>query len=515
MSALEVFEEEKRELNALLASGIFNRAPNLALVLSYVCNKYFEGGADQIKEYSIAVEALGRPADFDQKSDSIVRVEAHRLRKRLREYYEAEGAGHALWIEIPAGQYVPRFHRRAAAERVEPVPSNGHPAVEPEPLEPLPMPVPEAVPALPAPGRPHRWLWVLAVALAVVVAAGAYAMMRRDRAHSLASASNLASATSAPETIRILCGREGGNYTDQLGNIWGMDQYFQGGEAFDSGNHPIRGTRDPRLYDTRREGSFGYNIPLKPGVYELRLHFAETVYGETNAAGGGESSRVFNLYINGKETLHQFDIISDAGPSTADIRVFKDISPAADGMLRLRFETHSNPAILSAIEITPGIPGKMRPIRMVSQDHAYADKSGRYWEPDRYARGGQLVIRGEPLSGTNDPDLYRGERFGNLTYVIPVADGRYAVTLHFAETWFGPGLAGSGGAGSRIFDILLNGAAVKRDFDIFKEAGGPDRAFVYTIHNVVPNHQGKIVLSLLPVKNYACVDALEVVDESE
>ena len=103
------FELERSEVQALLASGIFNRAPNLVQILTYICSKYFDGLRDEIKEYNIAVEALGRPADFDQKRDSIVRVEAHRLRKRLREYYEKEGAGHLVRIEIPSGQYAPRF----------------------------------------------------------------------------------------------------------------------------------------------------------------------------------------------------------------------------------------------------------------------------------------------------------------------------------------------------------------------------------------------------------------------
>src|SRR5438477_8226547 len=109
MHAAADFRQQRHELDALLASGILNRAPNLAQVLTYVCTKYFEGAAEQIKEYNIAVEALWRPADFDQKRDSIVRVEAHRLRKRLREYYEADGADHAIRIEIPPGQYAPRF----------------------------------------------------------------------------------------------------------------------------------------------------------------------------------------------------------------------------------------------------------------------------------------------------------------------------------------------------------------------------------------------------------------------
>src|SRR5580658_5238062 len=101
--------EEKAELEAVFASGIFNRAPGLAHMLNYVCTKYFEGESDQVKEYNIAVEALGRPADFDQKRDSIVRVEAHRLRRRLNEYYEGEGASHRIRIVLPSGQYVPQF----------------------------------------------------------------------------------------------------------------------------------------------------------------------------------------------------------------------------------------------------------------------------------------------------------------------------------------------------------------------------------------------------------------------
>src|SRR6266568_4873132 len=116
MNTTADFRQERHELDTILASGIFNRAPNLALLLTYVCAKYFEGTAEQIKEYNIAVDALGRPAHFDQKRDSIVRVEAHRLRKRLREYYETDGAGHALRIDIPSGQYAPRFLPRVAPE---------------------------------------------------------------------------------------------------------------------------------------------------------------------------------------------------------------------------------------------------------------------------------------------------------------------------------------------------------------------------------------------------------------
>ena len=129
MPTIAAFDQEKSELDSVLSSGILERAPSLAHLLTYVCSKYFDGAGEQIKEYNIAVEALGRPPDFDQKKDSIVRVEAHKLRKRLREYYESEGADHPVRIEIPPGQYTPRFvFQHALVESY--VPESGFPAGE-------------------------------------------------------------------------------------------------------------------------------------------------------------------------------------------------------------------------------------------------------------------------------------------------------------------------------------------------------------------------------------------------
>ena len=499
---------ERVELAALLASGIFGRAPNLALVLNYICAKYFEGAAEQIKEYNIAVEALGRPAGFDQRSDSIVRVEAHRLRKRLREYYEGDGATHAIQIEIPPGQYAPRFIFREQPELMEQ--TQAAPTVE--------SIVPVEVPSAPEPRRvtPKLLLW-LSTAMVVMVIIAATVPWRHAGA---VKAGSELPPTGVPlpsqgDIIRIRCGLERNSYIDRFGNTWLGDMFFHSGWTLDAADHPITGTRDAELYRTRREGAFRYDIPLKPGVYEMRLHFAETVYGDDNPAGGGETSRVFTVRINGKEMLSNFDVVADSGASAADIKVFKDIAPAADGKLHLQFEPVSNQPILNAIEIAPGISGHMRPVRMVAQDHGYTDKNGHYWEPDRYVRGGQLVVRHETVTGSSDPDLYRGERFGNITYTIPVAEGRYAITLYFAETWFGPGKAGGGpGSGNRIFDILCNGVVVKRNFDIFKEAGGADRAVTLPIPDAAANHQGKIVVSLLPATNYASINAIEVIDAS-
>ena len=498
------FEEERRELESLLDSGIFDRAPNLAQLLKYVCTKHFEGVSDQIKEYNIAVEALSRPADFDPKRDSIVRVEAHRLRRRIREFYQAGGSNHHIQIEIPPGQYAPLFKHNGVATPDSEV------AEQPADLAPPPL-------------RKWRTRMVLAACLLLIIAGLAVGQWwkrpGRPAANAVAAApSSIPPAAAAPpagtQPIRILAGYHGGTYLDRFGRLWQGDRFFNGGTVFDSGSHFILGTRDPRLYQTRREGNFTYDIPLAPGAYELRLHFAETLYGETNPAGGGETSRLFNFYINGAEVLEQFDVIADTGANEADIRAFKDVSPASDGFLRLKFEPHANPAFVNALEVMPMSPGRVPPILLVARDHGYTAPDGQLWEPDWCARGGQLVVRNDPVANAADPGLFNGERFGNLRYTVPVPPGKYAVTFYFSEEWFGPGKPAGGGAGSRLFDIFCNGIALRRNFDIYKEAGGANTALRVTVHNLSPNLQGKLDFALVPVRNYASIDALQVVDET-
>ena len=247
------------------------------------------------------------------------------------------------------------------------------------------------------------------------------------------------------------------------------------------------------------------------------MYFAETLFGESNTAGGGESSRVFRVLINDKPALLVFDVASDAGGSnTADEKVFRDISPAKDGMLHLHFAAlFKETPFLNAIEIVPGIPGRMHPVRLVAESHNYTDRRGVVWGADRYFQRGSTVTRSEPVSNTPDPEMFAAERFGNFTYTIPAVDGRYTVNLRFAETWFGPGDPGGGGAGSRVFDVYCNGIALLRNFDIFRAAGGAQRAVEKSFHGIVPNAQGKIVLSFVPVVNYACVNAIEVVDDTK
>ena len=100
------------QLDRILASAAFADAERAGRLLRFVVERTLEGHAGEIKESVIAVDVLGRTSSFDSKSDSIVRVEAARLRDRLSTYYEAEGGADPLWISLPKGRYVPEFSER-------------------------------------------------------------------------------------------------------------------------------------------------------------------------------------------------------------------------------------------------------------------------------------------------------------------------------------------------------------------------------------------------------------------
>src|SRR5690606_10209233 len=118
---------------------------------AFVVNEAVAGRGERVKAYSIAVEALGRGADFDPSSDTSVRTTANRLRRALRAYY-ANAQDARVVICLPTGRYTPSFEFRD--ETVPPRPPV--PALQPEPpvpgLEPEPARLPEPEP----PGKAAR-----------------------------------------------------------------------------------------------------------------------------------------------------------------------------------------------------------------------------------------------------------------------------------------------------------------------------------------------------------------------
>jgi len=87
----------------------------------------------------------------------------------------------------------------------------------------------------------------------------------------------------------------------------------------------------------------------------------------------------------------------------------------------------------------------------------------------------------------------------------------YAVSLYFSEGWFGGRNSGTGGVGSRVFDVYCNGTTLLADFDILRAQH--DGVVVKTFHHVKPTADGKLELSFIPVTNYPLINAIEVAPE--
>lgn len=112
-------DEVRDQLARILASTVFRNSMRLARFLNFVVETTLVGNGERIKAYTIAVEALGRGADFNPEVDAIVRVEAGRLRAALARYYAAEGRDDSLVIDLPRGNYVPTFRRGSFASSLQ------------------------------------------------------------------------------------------------------------------------------------------------------------------------------------------------------------------------------------------------------------------------------------------------------------------------------------------------------------------------------------------------------------
>jgi TolB-like protein len=105
----------RAQLERIVASPVFANADRMTEFLRFVVGRALAGEGDQVKEYVIGVEVFKRDAEYDPRLDSIVRVEARRLRTKIDEYYAGPGREDPIVIRIPRGSYVPTFDVREIA----------------------------------------------------------------------------------------------------------------------------------------------------------------------------------------------------------------------------------------------------------------------------------------------------------------------------------------------------------------------------------------------------------------
>jgi hypothetical protein len=162
--------EVRAQIERLTASPLLSSSESLCKLLRYLAAHAVDRPGTMLKEYQIATEVFGRPADFDPRLDSTVRVQTGRLRAKLAEYYGGPGAGDRLLVEIPKGSYALTFQPKQL------------PAPE---LDPSPAPAaPDLDPASP-PERPVRverqrnlLLWTLAAVSVILAATLSWTLLR-------------------------------------------------------------------------------------------------------------------------------------------------------------------------------------------------------------------------------------------------------------------------------------------------------------------------------------------------
>ncbi|MBS1825840.1 MAG: hypothetical protein JST93_11005 [Acidobacteria bacterium] len=189
------------------ASHHLNRSARLKELLHFLCRRAWDEGAEEIKEHEIGVAVFERDPQFDSSQDTLVRVQASQLRKRLERYFAEEGVEEPVILEIPRGSYVPLVHGRETEKPTEVLP-------------PLP----------PSKSTDHRLVWGLS-ALCLILAATSLTLWLRP-----------SNAPTTGRSVRLFWDNFSGNgrqnyivladsaiaaIQDALGHPIGLDEYLR------------------------------------------------------------------------------------------------------------------------------------------------------------------------------------------------------------------------------------------------------------------------------------------------
>jgi pentose-5-phosphate-3-epimerase len=267
--------------------------------------------------------------------------------------------------------------------------------------------------------------------------------------------------------LRVNAG--GGAYTDKNGDVWSADSGYNTGNK-SSTSVAISGTEDDVLFQTQRwddasgeELKYSFDVP--DGAYVVNLYFAENYTGALR-----QGARVFDVLFEGSNAERNFDIYSVAGANTALMRSY--VVNVVDGQLNMEFLHGVENPTISAIEVLSSAVKDPDFVLLVNAGGGeYTDSNGDVWSADFGFNTGSKSSTSVAISGTEDDALFQTQRWDGKTgeelkYSFDVPNGNYVVNLYFAENY-----TGALRQGARVFDVLLEGSNVERNFDIYSVAG--------------------------------------------
>jgi pentose-5-phosphate-3-epimerase len=315
--------------------------------------------------------------------------------------------------------------------------------------------------------------------------------------------------------LRINAG--GGEYTDGNGDVWSADSGFNTGNI-SSTTSAIGGTSNDVLFQTQRwddkageELKYSFDVP--DGDYVVNLYFAENYSGASYSGG-----RQFDILLEGSTVEYKLDIYDEVGKNTAHMKSY-EVS-VIDGQLNMELLHGIENPTIAAIEIVSFAVKDPAPapspdagfaLRVNAGGGAYTDKNGDVWSADSGYNTGNKSSTSVAISGTEDDVLFQTQRWDDasgeeLKYSFDVPDGAYVVNLYFAENY-----TGALRQGARVFDVLLEGSNVERNFDIYSVAGANTALMRSYVVNVV---DGQLNMEFLHGVENPTISAIEVLSSA-
>lgn len=267
---------------------------------------------------------------------------------------------------------------------------------------------------------------------------------------------------------------------------------------------------DVEIFQTAAFGAnLKFEIPVANGAYTIITYHHEVYFGVSgpNASSG---QRVFDIKIEGEILKKDFDMYTEFGNRENSLK-FENID-VTDGVISIELEASANNALISAIQVVPKVAEIVTPtpefslfINVGSTNEISYDgnKFVSDYNPPYYSSSNA----NENTVSSNIP-LFQTHRFARtFTYSIPVPNGIYKVFTFHKENYFGT-VVPDAKSGQRVFDIILEGKTVKKDFDMFTESNNRETTLQFENVSVT---DGMLNMTLTASANNAIISGIGIV----